>query len=323
MNENEIKNRIQIEADDYVIKTKSSTILNRFLETKDQKRPFFTTNIFKFSTLGISCAALIITTTIVLNNQLNKINEIPLNNKVLNMTTIEALAGISYLNNDNVENNRYAKRLSSISYKEDEDFTNEQFQQVCDTFYTYVPMVTNLSSYETYTPIDSDNENYKYCLQFSSFYIYYNENIHNGKKTNIDGLIKKDDQTFDVDITIKKDDDEIKTKMKIFESSTSYIEIEQEVETNENEYSLKHIKNGSVYEEINFEIEEDEKNLEIEISKGIKLNYEYEILSTSNDQIIFSVDTGEKVINEVALNLETIEFRTTFNNLTYVYKKEF
>ena len=29
MNENEIKNRIQIEADDYVIKTKSSTILNR------------------------------------------------------------------------------------------------------------------------------------------------------------------------------------------------------------------------------------------------------------------------------------------------------
>ena len=171
-------------------------------------------------------------------------------------------------------------------------------------------MVTNLSSYETYTPIDSDNENYKYCLQFSSFYIYYNENIHNGKKTNIDGLIKKDD-------------DEIKTKMKIIESSTSYIEIEQEVETNENEYSLKHIKNGSVYEEINFEIEEDEKNLEIEISKGIKLNYEYEILSTSNDQIIFSVDTGEKVINEVALNLETIEFRTTFNNLTYVYKKEF
>ena len=51
MNENEIKNRIQIEADDYVIKTKSSTILNRFLETKNQKRPFFTTNIFKFSTL--------------------------------------------------------------------------------------------------------------------------------------------------------------------------------------------------------------------------------------------------------------------------------
>ena len=98
-----------------------------------------------------------------------------------------------------------------------------------------------------------------------------------------------------------------------------YIEIEQEVETNENEYSLKHIKNGSVYEEINFEIEEDEKKLEIEISKGIKLNYEYEILSTSDDQIIFSVDTGEKVINEVALNLETIEFRTTFNNLTYVY----
>ena len=122
MNENEIKNRIQIEADDYVIKTKSSTILNRFLETKNQKRPFFTTNIFKFSTLGISCAALIITTTIVLNNQLNKINDIPLNNKVLNMTTIEALAGISYLNNDNVENNRYAKRLSSISYKEDEGY---------------------------------------------------------------------------------------------------------------------------------------------------------------------------------------------------------
>ena len=310
MNENEIKNRIQIEADDYVIKTKSSTILNRFLETKDQKRPFFTTNIFKFSTLGISCAALIITASIVLNNQVNKNNEIPLNNKVLNMATIEALAGISYLNNENIENNRYAKRLSSISYKEVEDFTDDQFKQICDTFYTYVPMITNLSSYETYTPINSDNENYKYCLQFSSFYIYYNENIHNGKKTNIDGLIKKDD-------------DEIKTKMKIIESSTSYIEIEQEVETNENEYSLKHIKNGSVYEEINFEIEEDEKNLEIEISKGIKLNYEYEILSTSNDQIIFSVDTGEKVINEVALNLETIEFRTTFNNLTYVYKKEF
>lgn len=144
MNENEIKNRIQIEADDYVIKTKSSTILNRFLETKNQKRPFFTTNIFKFSTLGISCAALIITVSIVLNNQVNKNNEIPLNNKVLNMTTIEALAGISYLNNENIENNRYAKRLSSISFKEEVDFTDDQFKQICDTFYTYVPMITNL-----------------------------------------------------------------------------------------------------------------------------------------------------------------------------------
>ena len=80
MNENEIKNRIQIEADDYVIKTKSSTILNRFLETKNQKRPFFTTNIFKFSTLGISCAALIITTTIVLYNSKDSVYNLKVKN---------------------------------------------------------------------------------------------------------------------------------------------------------------------------------------------------------------------------------------------------
>ena len=164
MNENEIKNRIQIEADDYVIKTKSSTILNRFLETKDQKRPFFTTNIFKFSTLGISCAALIITTSIVLTNKINKNNEIPLNNKVLNMTAIEALAGISYLNNENIDNNRYAKRLSSISYKEDDDFTDNQFKQICDIFYTYVPMITNLSLSFKYIFVTSGTTVTPYCF---------------------------------------------------------------------------------------------------------------------------------------------------------------
>ncbi|MGM9858355.1 MAG: hypothetical protein ACI311_03795 [Bacilli bacterium] len=323
MNENELKNEIQMEADNYIIKTKSSTILNRFQEKQNNKNPFYRTNIFKFSTIGLSCAAVIITTTIVLNNQLKKNNQIPLNNKVLNMTTIEALAGISYLDSESTQNNRYSKRLSSISYKEDEDLTNTKFEQICDTFYTYVPMITNLSTYETYTPLNSDNKDFKYCLKFSSFYLYYNESIHNGKKTNIDGLIKKDNQTFDINITIKKEDDEMKTKMKIIESSTSYIEIEQEVETNENEYSLKHVKNDEVYEEINFEIEDDEKKLEVEISKGIELEYEYEILSTSSDQITFAVDTGDEELDEVILNLETLEFKTTFNNTIYLYKKEF
>ena len=156
MNEQEIKEKLLEESKGYEIKTKSEDIIEAFKMKKYKKVPFYFSKVFITSVSSLALFTLIaVPTYLVIVNKNTSTPQIDNKEKVLNMMSYETLAGLSYLENNLIDSKMNKRFLNS-------EFDRDEFVKVCDVFYSYVPLVTNLNEFQNYVDIDSEDANYPY-----------------------------------------------------------------------------------------------------------------------------------------------------------------
>ncbi len=309
MNEQEIKEKLLEESKGYEIKTKSEDIIEAFKMKKYKKVPFYFSKVFITSVSSLALFTLIaVPTYLVIVNKNTSTPQIDNKEKVLNMMSYETLAGLSYLENNLIDSKMNKRFLNS-------EFDRDEFVKVCDVFYSYVPLVTNLNEFQNYVEIDSEDENYPYGVRFLGYKVFYKVIDDN----RIEGKIHKEEEVLDLEVNIEREEDEVETSCVILKNLSNYIEIEKEVEGNENEYSLKHVIDSNIYEEVNFEID-DKKELEVSTYKYEELGYEYSIDEISDSYILFDAE-GEESYLDIDFYLENNEFHITVDSEEIVYKK--
>lgn len=309
MNEQEIKEKLLEESKGYEIKTKSKDIIEAFKMKKYKKVPFYASKVFITSVSSLALFTLIaVPTYLLLLNRNTSTPQIDNKEKVLNMMSYETLAGLSYLENNFIDSKMNKRFLNS-------EFDRDEFVEVCDVFYSYVPLVTNLNEFQNYVEIDSEDENYPYGVKFLDYKVFYKVIDDN----RIEGKIHKEEEVLDLKVNIEREEDEVETSCVILKNPSNYIEIEKEVEGNENEYSLKHVIDSNVYEEVSFEIDE-KKELEVSTYKYEELGYEYSIDEISDSRIRFDAEAEEAYL-DIDFYLENNEFHITVDSEEIVYKK--
>lgn len=309
MNEQEIKEKLLEESKSYEIKTKSEDIIEAFKVKKYKKVPFYFSKVFITSVSSLALFTLIaVPTYLVIVNKNTSTPQIDNKEKVLNMMSYETLAGLSYLENNLIDSKMNKRFLNS-------EFDRDEFVKVCDVFYSYVPLVSNLNEFQNYVEIDSEDANYPYGVRFLGYKVFYKVIDDN----RIEGKIHKEEEVLDLEVNIEREKDEVETSCVILKNPSNYIEIEKEVEGNENEYSLKHVIDSNIYEEVSFEID-DKKELEVSTYKYEELGYEYSIDEISESYIRFDAE-GEEAYLDIDFYLDNNEFHITVDSEEIVYKK--
>ena len=273
MNEQEIKEKLLEESKGYEIKTKSEDIIEAFKMKKYKKVPFYFSKVFITSVSSLALFTLIaVPTYLVIVNKNTSTPQIDNKEKVLNMMSYETLAGLSYLENNLIDSKMNKRFLNS-------EFDRDEFVKVCDVFYSYVPLVSNLNEFQNYVEIDSEDANYPYGVRFLGYKVFY----------------------------------------KVIDDNRIEGKIHKEEEGNENEYSLKHVIDSNIYEEVSFEID-DKKELEVSTYKYEELGYEYSIDEISESYIRFDAE-GEEAYLDIDFYLDNNEFHITVDSEEIVYKK--
>lgn len=351
MDDKKIEDKIYEESKLYEIKTSSIDILEKYNKQKkpieiDKKKsiPWWKRKPFQYGIGAFSIIALAggITTAVLLTSPSSPINPSlssslpivtpvvpPSNNSILNQASYEIIAGSSILSTN--ETNTYNKVLN-IRKKNNQiknaTGNNTNLETAIKAFDTYSPMIINMgkaiSNNSYYTPIESDNQNYKYAIKIQdTFTLYYNdafEELDEEETTStINAILKDSTKTYNVVIEkeIEKEINEIETSLKttIYYTSTHYIVIEKsnevEVDEKEDSYELKEYKdNKEPILDLSFELETENKETEntfkIEKAPNLYYSYEYKLLNFS-----FLDQTSFTIVYE--------SYQVEYNNGVYTY----
>ena len=153
-------------------------------------------------------------TYLVIVNKNTSTPQIDNKEKVLNMMSYETLAGLSYLENNLIDSKMNKRLLNS-------EFDRDEFVKVCDVFYSYVPLVSNLNEFQNYVEIDSEDANYPYGVRFLGYKVFYKVIDDN----RIEGKIHKEEEVLDLEVNIEREKDEVETSCVILKNPSNYIEM--------------------------------------------------------------------------------------------------
>jgi len=331
----EIEEKIYQEAKNYVIKTSSSDILKKYEEGKTKeivkKTPWWLSRGFRNGAIAFSSCLVIASISMGIYFGVSRSGEIdssnsieppiispiaPSNNEILNKASYELIAGVSlYEEHDSssqtisnlVQNVKGVIRPKRLAPSENE------LKTAISLFDEYSHMVislketVDLNSY--YTPINSDNTNYKYAIKIEDdFILYYNESFEETDEDEttsiVNAFLKSSLSQETYQVVIKKEVErsqeelEIEISTTIYSSSSNYIEISQssDVEDNEkeNSYELKQYVDNKETLSLSFDIEEEnneeETTFNIEKVPNVSSSYEYTLKNFNmSDQTSFTI----------------------------------
>ena len=365
-NDKQIEKIIKDQANEYQIKTKSSDILSRYLESKEKvenkddfkpikaKKPFYKTTPFKIAVPVFSVALIALCSFPSIYNLINNKNdippivnvEIPTNNKTLNLTSLELVAGVSMLGQKDTSKSispkfkypfKSEKESDSEEQSEESIITQEQFETIVTRFDKYYNLIEELNSYQasntTYEPIESDDKDYPYCIKIDNFKFYYDSQIEKEEdyeseiESTVNGYIKLNDETqykvlIEKEEEISQTETENETKTTIYYSDKNYVTVEKakEVEDSkaENKYELKEYKDSKIFQEIEFNLEDDERTLEVKYDNFENVDSEYLITSENNSILTFNYLEEEIELIGITYNKEQGSY--SYNSFTHKVK---
>jgi len=203
----------------------------------------------------------------------------------------------------------------------------------------------------------SDKPEYSFLIEITSrnlqnelvvYSLYYNE-TKTQSKTEIDeddlteetetiktikgiALVNNKEYALEGIIEEEKESDEIETEstFKIIEDSDNYVIVEEEVETETNEYEHKYsyvvVSNGKKVHKVEFELEEEDGELFIElkeVSKDAKTSYKFKVRKESTIRyILVEVKKGSTITKIKVRQILDTETNTYIYDYKYIENKE-
>ena len=182
---------------------------------------------------------------------------------------------------------------------------------------------------------DKNYQDYAYKLVVSyqssmDYTLYYNEQtlFEEDEEEDIDevssqleGIMIKNGTPFVVKGQKEVENDEFECELIIYEDDTkqNYIKINQETETNENEYTYEFFKDGRCIRELSLEleIENNKKEMSIEIQEGnLEKEFTFEYNLTLNEiRCTYENDTDDIEIKDIIIYIHDEYYLYVFSKL--------
>lgn len=288
----EIINIIKQDAEKVIVADNSDIILQKFKNSQVIDDPFFINQKPKLKIklrFVLSCVItvmfLLVTSISIISikRSTEPINTI-INNNASNRMGYQAMTLFNYAHKETTKRSR--------------NYTNNEYDMIALNINPYLLLSASILNEGSisYVTLNNDNEyshnmkislnvyNYHQEYQFSYNEVKNKENKHEISYI-IEGMIISNNTSYVIKGTREISNDECEVDLKLFldESNNEYIELSQETEKRENEYSYSHYINNKLYEEfeIEHEINGTTNKIEIEVSKE-NTNYEYEFIYLSN-----------------------------------------
>lgn len=205
-----------------------------------------------------------------------------------NLYDYSAISGISLLNLN------YSKSLSLLAYNESEKeeiinnlkivedvlknemIKSEEKSSDRDGFTTMYSITT--------TGLDGKKENYEF---------YYSEKSskqdEDEVETLVEGIVIFDEVEYEMIGKKESEEDEVEMTFKIIKDEQNYVLIEQEIESDEQEFKYSYYQNGRKVYEKELEFEKENNKIEIEFKEkdsSNKKTYKYEFINKNNKQYV-------------------------------------
>lgn len=164
--------------------------------------------------------------------------------------------------------------------------------------------------------VNGSEYNYKMIVNFSSLNLgediefYFNE-TKKGDSTIINGQLIKGNKTFKVNGEIENDSEETETKYEIFLNNLESIEISEEREQNEREYTVSFYENKKLIKEVNIEYEK---------SNNDKYNVEIEVIELEEEFCLEFYFSNNFIYCETEFNDEELKVKIEVKDDYYIYK---
>jgi len=321
MKDKELFNYIKSSVDDIEINNYSDDIINntnhQIKSTSNIKRR----NIFipLISSLVLVSSVFLISLIIILNKNDNKSSN-KLNDKIYTNATYELMT----LNNI-IDNN-------DLNLKKSKQYPEDEISNLSNSIYDYIYSCDKLINNDNIICVKEKNKNTKYDYEyqmiisydFENVYCYFNEKNSKKDKSKLEGIVLIDDIEYDFKAKLESDDDENELSMYIYKSKDEYIVIKNETETEDNEfefeYEIKEYSKGNEKSVIEFEINIEENETEIELKK---------VINNIKEEYKFQIDNDEKKDPEYEDSLYFISCEAKINNyddidfIIYVYNDKY
>lgn len=228
---------------------------------------------------------------------------------------------------------------STLQIKRKQEPTNEQIQ-IVEEIHEYLitgEMMLNKEDITIQNQINEDKnyQDYAYKLVVSyqssmDYTLYYNEQtlFEEDEEEDIDevssqleGIMIKNGTPFVVKGQKEVENDEFECELIIYEDDTkqNYIKINQETETNENEYTYEFFKDGRCIRELSLEleIENNKKEMSIEIQEGnLEKEFTFEYNLTLNEiRCTYENDTDDIEIKDIIIYIHDEYYLYVFSKL--------
>ena len=158
---------------------------------------------------------------------------------------------------------------------------------------------------------DDMKYNNKYLIKLNSeIYFYFNEDADGAYQdidlvsSVIEGYVLINNVKYKVTGSKEVIGKEIKTKLRTYSSDTDFIEVEQDIKRNQNEYEFSCYKDENIIKEVDLAIEENVSSDQLAINEDDK-SFDF---SLENDKIIADVNIPDVYSGEIVIYLENGEY---------------
>lgn len=228
---------------------------------------------------------------------------------------------------------------STLQIKRKQEPTNEQIQ-IVEEIHEYLitgEMMLNKENITIQNQINKDVNYPDYAYQLivsyqslTDYTLYYNEQtlFEEDEDEDIDevaskleGVMIKNEIPFLIEGKKEVENDEFECELIIYEDATkqNYIKINQETETNENEYAYEFFKDGKCIRELSLEleIENNKKEMSIEIQEGnLEKEFTFEYNLTLNEiRCTYENDTDDIEIKDIIIYIHDEYYLYVFSKL--------
>ena len=228
---------------------------------------------------------------------------------------------------------------STLQIKRKQEPTNEQKQIVAEIHEYLITgeMMLNKENITIQNQINKDVNYPDYAYQLivsyqslTDYTLYYNEQtlFEEDEDEDIDevaskleGVMIKNEIPFLIEGKKEVENDEFECELIIYEDATkqNYIKINQETETNENEYTYEFFKDGRCIRELSLEleIENNKKEMSIEIQEGnLEKEFTFEYNLTLNEiRCTYENDTDDIEIKDIIIYIHDEYYLYVFSKL--------
>lgn len=294
-----ISEELKSEANKYTIKTSASDILKIHNEkNKKEKTPWYKKKLFMILTPAFA----IILFSVILG--INLIDDKP--GSVIQSYTIKredksgyAKATIEIVNGVNLLSN---SQITPTTLRKS-NIDNLAFKQLCTSFEQSYPMIDSLFTNNVNFSVSVEQS--EFIIQKESFIykmeienhltIYLNTDLDTKTTETSSGYAIDGDKIYSIDLEKEydKEDDEIELSIKIHISNKNYLYIKSEATTMEYGYSYELYHNDELVKEISieYEVDDDEVECEVEIYYN-QQDYEFD-LTYSNQAYTIHYETDD------------------------------